>query len=263
VTSPTARQALIADLFRRYDALALGAFRHIRAETKADGTTVTEVDRAASRLVIAALKAHTPDYGIVSEEEAETWQPRAPWRWVVDPLDGTASFARGYPAWGLGVGLLEADQPREGYLRFPVLDERYEFDGAGLRFNGEPAAELEPETIGDTRNYLLDSSLHNRFASFKPLGDVKLRVFGSNLYHMVCLAMGRAEAMICGRVFLWDLAAALPITRARGFVERYVDGSAFTVGELLASETQRCRLPLVLSTPERVEHIVAVLKPVL
>ena len=101
------------------------------------------------------------------------------------------------------------------------------------------------------------------FQSFAPLGEVKLRVFGSNLYHMASLAMGRAEAMICGRVYLWDLAAALPMTRARGFSERYVDGRPFDLGEVLRAANRRVAAPLVLATPQRIEEIVALLRPVL
>ena len=258
-----APDALIAELFQRFDALALRSFRSIRAEMKKDGTTVTAVDREVSRVVTAALKAHTPEYGVISEEEAEAHLPTARWQWVVDPLDGTASFARGYPVWGLGIGLMEGDRPAEGYLRFPALDESYAFDGERLRFNGRPVPPLEPPAVGDTHNYLLDSSLHKRFQSFAPLREVKLRVFGSALYHLASLALGRAEAVICGRVHLWDLAAALPMTRAQGLVERYVDGSAFDLVEVLRAETYRVRLPLVLATPERIDRIVADLQPVL
>jgi histidinol-phosphatase len=260
---PAVYDDLIAELFRQYDTLALGAFRGIRAEAKADGTAVTAVDREASRFVSSALQRRTPEYGVISEEEARPYRPEARWQWVIDPLDGTASFARGYPVWGLGIGLLEDDQPRQGFLRFPVVDESYVCDGRGLRFNGAPVAPLEPDTLRDTRNLLLDSSLHKRLQSFAPLRDYKLRVFGSNLYHMASLAMGRAEAMLCGRVYLWDLAGALPMTRARGFTERYVDGSAFDLGEVLRSEKRRIRLPLVMGPPERIDALLALLQPVL
>jgi len=253
----------MAELFRRYDAASLGAFRRIQAETKADGTTVTAVDRDTSRLVVEALQAHTPDFGVISEEEAQAFLPQARWKWVVDPLDGTASFARGYPVWGLGIGLLEGDQARQGYLRFPALDETYTFDGVQFAFNGRPVAPLREPDVQDTHNYLIDSSLHRWLQSFAPLRHVKLRVFGSALYHLVSLAMGRAEAMICGRIHLWDLAAALPMTRAQGFTERYVDGSAFDLGEVVRAEGYRVRMPLVFSTPERIDDILARLQSVM
>ena len=246
---------LIASIFRDYDRIALEGFRSVRAEAKPDGTTVTRLDREASRQVISALMEHTPDYGIVSEEEAEPYRPDAEWQWVIDPLDGTASFARGYPVWGLGIGLMQLGVPREGYLRFPAVDESYAFAGGRLDFNGRPVPPLEPEVLADTHNYLLDSSLHRWLGSFEPFRDCKVRIFGSNLYHMVSLVMGRAEMMVCGRVYLWDLAAAMPMTRARGFVERYWDGEPFDPSALTSATAYRLRAPLVIGLPERVEEM--------
>lgn len=259
----SAHAELIADLFGRYDTLALASFRSIQAEAKADGTTVTAVDRDVSRLVTDALKAHTPDFGVLSEEEAEPYLPQARWQWIVDPLDGTASFARGYPVWGLGIGLLEDHVPRQGYLRFPAVQETYAFDGERFTFNGHPVAPLEPARVGDTHNFLIDSSLHKRLQTFAPLRDVKLRVFGSALYHLASLAMGRAEAMICGRVHLWDLAGALAMSRAQGLVERYVDGGALDLHEVALAKGYRLRAPLVLTTPDRLDAILSQLKAAL
>lgn len=250
-------QPLIAEIFRAYDDIALKAFRNIRAEAKEDGTSVTWVDREASRRVISSLKRHTPGYGIVSEEEAEPYRPDAEWQWVIDPLDGTASFARGYPIWGLGIGLLQRGAPREGYLRFPAVNESYAFAGKSLIFNGAPAAPPPGDTLADARNYLLDSSLHRWLGSFEPFQDCKVRIFGSNLYHMVSLAMGRAEAMVCGRVYLWDLAAALPMTRAGGYVECYGDGTPFDPATLGAANGYRLSAPLIIARPEWVKKIVA------
>ncbi|HKP67069.1 MAG TPA: hypothetical protein VJX31_10625, partial [Casimicrobiaceae bacterium] len=47
------------------------------------------------------------------------------------------------------------------------------------------------------------------------------------------LAAGRCDAVITGPCYIWDLAPALPFTRARGYVERYLDGSTFSVAPLL------------------------------
>lgn len=262
-SSSSPHQAVIDSLFRCYDELSLAAFRTIRAEAKADGTTITRVDREVSRIVIEALKQHTPQYGIISEEEPAPYRPEADWQWVIDPLDGTAAFARGYPVWGLGIGLMRRWEPLEGYVHFPVLSESYGFDGRTLCLNGQPAPPIEKDSLPDTRNYLIDSSLHKRISTFATFKDAKLRVFGSNLFHMVSLAMGRAEAMICGRVYLWDLAAALPMTRARGFTERYVDGSPFRLDEINREANFRIRAPLILSTPARIEVLVGALRPVL
>ncbi|MCC6194898.1 MAG: hypothetical protein IT518_10570, partial [Burkholderiales bacterium] len=58
--------------------------------------------------------------------------------------------------------------------------------------------------------------------------------------------------------YLWDLAPALPFTRAAGCVERYLDGSALVVAELLAPDYGFPRAqPLVVGSPEIVDGILA------
>ncbi|MEE8435379.1 MAG: inositol monophosphatase, partial [bacterium] len=253
LSSHTPHWAVIQSIFRAFDEAALGAFRRVEAKAKADGTAVTVLDLETSQMVSQALTAHTPGHEIISEEDSTPRLTGAEWRWVIDPLDGTASFARGYPVWCLGIGLMEGGKPREGYLRFPALDETYACAGGAATFNGSPARPPTSPPLPDTQVYLVDSSLHKWLGSHEPLLAHKLRSFGSNLYHMACLALGRAEAMICGRVYLWDLAPALPMTRAAGLVERYVDGEPFEPGELGAHNGFRIRMPLVIAPPEPME----------
>ncbi|MCH8074435.1 MAG: hypothetical protein IIC13_16745 [SAR324 cluster bacterium] len=265
LSSHTPHWTVIRSIFRTYDEAALSAFRQVstEAEAKADGTAVTRLDREASQLVLETLSAHTPQYGVISEEESEPILPGAEWRWVIDPLDGTASFARGFPVWGLGIGLMRGGEPMEGFLRFPALNETYACAGGLFTFNGSPVRPPASPPLPDTRHYLVDSSLHKWLSSYDPFSGTKLRAFGSNLYHMACLALGRAEAMICGRVYLWDLAPALPMTRAAGLVERYVDGGTFDLGELGAHNGFRIRGPLVIAPPETLESLVRDLHSVL
>lgn len=256
LSSLTSHWTAVRSIFGAYDEAALGAFRHIAVEAKADGTAVTRLDRDASRMVSEALSAHTPHHDIISEEDSHPRLTGAEWRWVIDPLDGTAAFARGYPAWGLGIGLMQGGEPMEGFLRFPALDETYACAGGLFIFNGLEVLPSSTTPLPDTLHYLVDSSLHKWLASYEPLAGHKLRSFGSNLYHMACLAMGRAEAMICGRVCLWDLAPALPMTRAAGLVERFVDGETFELGEIGAHNGFRIRAPLVIAPPEPMEKLV-------
>ena len=257
MTSP--HLSIMASLFAAYDKLAAAAFRQAQVQVKAVGSVVTQLDQEASALVIRELSRHTPTYGIISEEEGADHLPGATYRWVVDPVDGTASFARGYPVWGLGIGLMEGDEPREGYLHFPMVGESYAFDGEQLYFNGQPHTPGPGQWEADTRNLLIDSTLHRRVHDLLPFHDYKLREYGSTLYHLMCLAMGRAEGLIIGRCSLWDLAAALPITRRAGMVERHTDGTPFQLAALSPANRYRLPAPLVLGTPERVEELLQML----
>lgn len=250
---------LIRELFRHYDEAALRYFGALTAEPKADGTAVTRLDREISGHIVQAFKGHTPAYGVISEEEAQPYLPQAAWQWVVDPLDGTAAFARGYPAWGLGIGLMHGGETVEGYLRFPVLDETFCFvDGVGT-LNGKPLSQVAPVSFPDTHNVLTTSTLHAKIP-YDRLAEVKLRSYGSNLYHLACLAAGRADAIICPSAGLWDVAAGLPFTRALGMVEVELDGTPFVLERVLRHPQYRIERPLFIGRPAEVERLVACLR---
>ena len=124
------------DLARRE---ILPRFRDVDVEFKADGTPVTEADRAAERAIRGVLEAAYPDFGLLGEEYGEGGGSDEGLRWIVDPIDGTIAFSRGIPLFGTLIALLEDGQPVLGVIDLPALDERYVgWKGAGCRRNGQP-----------------------------------------------------------------------------------------------------------------------------
>lgn len=246
----------IQRLFREYDALTLSLHGLVSAQEKPDGSSVTHADRQASTLVLNRLKEEAPDIGIISEEEIKSYRPEAPWQWAVDPLDGTASFARGLPVWGLGIGLLRGSDAVSGYLRFPAVDQSFTFEnGVGL-LNGKPLPASSDGLSADTRNVMI-TAIH-AYVDIRRVAGHRFHNLGSNLYHLVMLACGRCEAIITGPCYLWDLAPALPFTRAQGHIERYLDGSALDLQELLVPDYGfPVRQPLVVGPPQTVEWLLA------
>ncbi|HJO21943.1 MAG: inositol monophosphatase family protein [Myxococcota bacterium] len=116
----------------------LPRFRRVGFETKADGSPVTEADKAAERAIRATLGAAFPDFGIRGEEyggEAGGDRPQ----WLVDPIDGTIGFSRGIPLFTTLISLIDEGEPVFGLIDCPALDERYVgWKGGGCRRNGEP-----------------------------------------------------------------------------------------------------------------------------
>jgi fructose-1,6-bisphosphatase/inositol monophosphatase family enzyme len=227
--------SFVASLFRDYDALVMPLHGSVAALDKDDGSSVTRADREASALVVARLKTYAPDAGIICEEEAISHQPDARLQWAIDPLDGTASFARGLPVWGLGIGLLDGDAAVAGYLRFPAVHQTFVCENGSGRCNGMSIASMTSAGRGisaDTRNVMI-TSIHD-YVDIRRMKGYRFHNLGSNLYHLMMLACGRCEAIITGPCYLWDLAPALPFTRAAGCVERYLDGSPLDIDRLLA-----------------------------
>ena len=226
------RRAFFQALFDQYDRMALPAYQRTSAREKPDGTAVTELDLKANRLVCLELSASFPLDGIISEEDEGLLRPAASRQWIVDPVDGTSSFARGYPIWGLGIGLMVDGVCQEGYLRFPALNESFMHLDGTSQFNGRPLTAPVGARIRDTRNLLVGSRVLEDIPIAR-LQGFKLRNLGSNLYHLACLAAGRADAVISPPAYLWDMAPALPLLTAQGHVARYSDGTPFAVTDFV------------------------------
>ena len=242
-------------LVRDYDAITLPLHGAVDGEDKPDGSSVTRADRNASAHTVGWLKAQTPEYGIISEEEEVSYLPQARCQWAIDPLDGTASFARGLPVWGLGMGLLDAGNPVAGYLHFPAVRETFTFEDGVARLNGRVVERARTRTAADTRNIMI-TSIHD-YVDVRRIEGHRLHNLGSNLYHLMMLATGRCEAIITGPCYLWDMAPALPFTRALGYVERYLDGSPFDITRLMTpSYGFPVRQPLIVGPAKLVDQLI-------
>ena len=102
--------------------LALRHFRHVKPERKADRTLVTAADREVEALLVAELGRALPDAGIIGEEGAAR-VGSGPYRIVLDPIDGTASFVAGLATWCICIGILEGTRPAAGVVHAPVVGE--------------------------------------------------------------------------------------------------------------------------------------------
>ena len=82
--------------------------RGFDTQRKSDASPVTEADHAAEALILAALRAATPDIPVVAEEEIAAGHvpDHATAFWVVDPLDGTREFAAGRDEFAVCIGLV-------------------------------------------------------------------------------------------------------------------------------------------------------------
>src|SRR5436190_1583449 len=81
-------------------------YRHrLDVETKADQSPVTEADRECEREIKRVLQAAYPDHGYYGEEYGRE-RAQGDWLWLIDPIDGTKSFVRGYPMFSTQIGLM-------------------------------------------------------------------------------------------------------------------------------------------------------------
>jgi 3'(2'), 5'-bisphosphate nucleotidase len=96
--------------------------RGFDVETKQDSSPVTEADRAAELIILAALARAAPGVPVIAEEEVAAGRIPAHDRtyFLVDPLDGTKEFVRGGSDFTVNIGLVEDDQPKLGVVLAPA-----------------------------------------------------------------------------------------------------------------------------------------------
>ena len=96
--------------------------RGFDVEAKKDSSPVTEADRAAELVILAALARAAPGVPVIAEEEVAAGRIPAHGDlfFLVDPLDGTKEFVRGGDDYTVNIGLVEGVTPRLGAVFAPA-----------------------------------------------------------------------------------------------------------------------------------------------
>jgi myo-inositol-1(or 4)-monophosphatase len=201
--------------------IALHYFRrdHARWE-KGPGQVVTEADIAVDRYLREDLGKLLPEAGWLSEETADDGSRlTCPLVWVVDPIDGTRSFAEGKPEFTVCVALLEESRPKVGFVLNPATGELFQaMAGDGAFLAGEPIRASSRDTLAGA-HIGLSSTERRRGELAARLPQAQVIAIGSLAYKLVLIAAGRLDGYISLRRSKdWDLAAADLILHEAGAV---------------------------------------------
>lgn len=196
-------------------------------ETKGDGTPVTVADRAAEKLLRDEISRRFPEHGILGEEYGET-NPGARVRWILDPIDGTKSFVRGVPLYGVLIGIEIEGAPVVGVAHFPALGETVGAAlGHGCFWNGRPASVSSVTNLADAAVMTTDpvELLEGPTARGweKLVRTCALARTWGDCYGHILVATGRAEVMIDPILSPWDAGPFVPILKEAG--GRFTDRS--------------------------------------
>ena len=209
------------ELARAAGEVALGYFgTRIGVETKADDTPVTVADRETETLLRAEIERRYPEHGIFGEEHGEV-RPSAPVRWILDPIDGTRSFVRGVPLWGVLIGIEIESEPVVGVVHLPALEETVTAArGLGCRWNGQPCT-VSAESRLDRSLVLTTDEVafhdHAAEAGWRALAAAaRMTRSWGDCYGHVLVATGRAQVMVDPILAAWDAAPLLPILTEAG-----------------------------------------------
>jgi histidinol-phosphatase len=254
-----ARVAPVAELARLTGDIALRRYRsRLVVETKADGSPVTDADRAAEEAARGWVRRFFPEDGVLGEELGEE-RPNARRRWVIDPIDGTKAFVRGVPLWGSLVALCEGETVLAGAAYFPAVDELLAAaPGAGCWHNGSRCAVSMVASLPEATVLTTDPRFREhpaRRAGWERLaGAASVARTWGDCFGYLLVATGRAELMCDAILSPWDAPAFQPIIREAGGVFTDWDGrdTAFGASAVATNAALGATMRALLADPSGV-----------
>ncbi len=255
---------------------------------------VTETDYQAQETILAIIRQAFPDHAFLAEERAgegdddlgegakgskplplqktppsplppslkglkgpEKSEPEAPpYRWIIDPLDGTVNFAHGFPMFCVSIALEGAGNVLYGVIYDPLRDELFEAaSGEGARLNGAPIKvsatdRLETALVATGFPYDIRERLPETLVRLgRVLGVVQgLRRGGSAALDLCYVACGRFDGFYEENLKPWDTAAGLLIVEEAGGKITTFDGGPYNLysiniaasNEILHERLLRC-----------------------
>jgi myo-inositol-1(or 4)-monophosphatase len=236
--------------------LTLGYFgtEAARPEFKADDTPVTVADREAERLIRKRIAARYPKHAVLGEEYGEDEGADGDYRWIVDPIDGTKSFVRGVPLYGVLIGLEIEGVCEVGAAYFPAIDEMVcAATGEGCYRNGRRTRVSTTQSLAQgmvSFTGVASFEEHGRGGAWQRVLSAAGGTRGwSDAYGHALVATGRVEVMLDPIMNPWDCGPFPPILReAGGYFGDWSGRESIYAGE--AMSTTESLLPEVLGLIE-------------
>jgi len=213
--------AMLHDLADRADRIALEHFRSddLEIRTKGDASPVTQADLDIERTLCTAARACHPGLGVLGEEYGATSNHGT--RLVIDPIDGTANFARGIPLFATLLAIEHAGEIVAGVASAPALATRWSAArGCGAFRNGRRIAVSSVARIEDAQVFhggLAGAEQVARLDGFMQLATSSKRQRGfGDFYQHVLVAEGAGEIAVDYSLAAWDIAALIVIVEEAG-----------------------------------------------
>ncbi len=218
------------------DKIASTSGRRKRISFKGEVDLVTQFDHEAQDMIIKGLNKGYSDFGILSEEDVNSGTD-LPFKWIIDPLDGTTNFAHGLPIWAVSIALEAMGDVVLGVVYDPNRKEMFSGrrkNGAylnGKRIKVSDTGKLENSLLVTGFPYDIRRSKNNNLAQFSAFAvrSRAVRRLGSAALDLCYTACGRFDGYWEMKLSPWDQAAGTLILReARGRVTDFA-GREFNI----------------------------------
>ena len=208
-----------------------GEIEKLQVSLKGPGDFVTASDKKAEKILIEELQKARPRFSILSEEIGQITNDEE-FKWIIDPIDGTANFLHGIPHFAISLGLEHKKEIICGIVFDPIKDEMFLAEKGNGSYLNNQRMRVSSRTIlkdciiftGGPKRESKDRELslkeYNNFSS-KVL--LPIRKLGSASLDMAYVAAGRCDGFWQRNLNYWDIAAGIILVKeAGGFVTDFI-----------------------------------------
>ena len=230
-----------------------GEIEKLQVSRKGPGDFVTNADKKVEKILIEELSKARPTYSILSEEIGEIKNDEE-FKWIIDPIDGTANFLHGIPHFGISIGLEKNKEIICGIIYDPIKDEMFMAEkGNGAFVNNQRMRVSSRSKLKDciifTGGPSFKSKKEDKELSLKEYNKFSLTVttpirkMGSASLDMAYVAAGRCDGFWQRNLEYWDIAAGIILVKeAGGYVtdfngtDKYIENKNILVTNSKISE---------------------------
>ena len=197
---------------------------------------VTEVDRRCEELIVGHLKGAFPEHSFLAEEDSYQ-SGSLPFKWIVDPLDGTTNYAHGFPWFCVSIALEHEGEVLLGVIYHCMMDELFTaVKGRGAFLNGSTIRvsarkPLRSSLLATGFPYDRTRDNENNFGNFVnfQLAARAVRRAGAAALDLAYVAAGRLDGYWECKLKPWDVAAgSLLVAEAGGELSNHA-GEPYSV----------------------------------
>jgi len=225
-----------------------GEIEKLQVSVKGPGDFVTISDKKVEEILIEELGKARPNYSILSEEIGEIKNDES-FKWIIDPIDGTANFLHGIPHFGISVGLEKNKEIICGIIFDPIKDEIFAAEkGNGSYLNNQRMrvsvrSKLKDCIIftGGPKRTSKDRDLAiEEYKKFSSKVLIPIRKMGSASLDMAYVAAGRCDGFWQRNLNYWDIAAGIILVKeAGGFVTDFKGNNEYVENKTILVTNSR------------------------
>lgn len=230
----------------------MGRVDSLSVQVKQKNDFVSEIDHQAEQEIINIIRRAYPQHGILAEESGQSDGDE--YQWIIDPLDGTTNYLRGFPHYSVSIALRHQQRLEVGVIYDPFKDELFcagRGNGATLNDRKIRVTKLigfEGALLGTGFPFRENQNIDSYLASLRELmlHTSGIRRAGSAALDLAYVAAGRLDGFWEFGLNAWDIAAGcLIVQEAGGLVGDPLGGhSHLDTGDIVAANPKLFRLML-------------------